>query len=160
MNYILTALQNEALRNKLMPLDRLSHRYSSKATPPVETPPINPLTAPKLLPTPSFGRDSSASPMSPTPAAINGVKKNGMNGTQPLTLSNDNSADLHLLTHAEQQLCQSLKIKAKPYMCIKERLITEAIKHGGILKEKAARDICRVFAFPLTVLGVARLMKR
>jgi len=82
--------------------------------------------------------------MSPTPAAINGVKKNGVNGTQPLTLSNDNSADLHLLTHAEQQLCQSLKIKAKPYMCIKERLITEAIKHGGILKEKAARDICRL----------------
>lgn len=74
---------------------------------------------------------------------VNGV--NGVNGgAAPLGLSNENAADFHLLSQAEQQLCASLRIKPKPYMCIKERLITEAIKHGGILKEKAARDICRV----------------
>ncbi|KAF8253055.1 transcriptional adaptor 2 [Wilcoxina mikolae CBS 423.85] len=142
--YEVEKVQRVFLRNKLMPLDRVSHRYSSKATPPVETPPINPLTAPKLPPT-SLAREDSTSPMSPTPV-MNGVKRNGMNGvngTAPLTLSNENSTDLHLLSYAEQQLCASLRMKPKPYMCIKERLISEAIKHGGILKEKAAKDICR-----------------
>jgi transcriptional adapter 2-alpha len=129
-----------------MPLDRVSHRYSSKATPPVETPPINPLTAPKLPPTSLAREDSTSSPQSPTPV-VNGVKRNGINGvngTAPLALSNENATDLHLLSHEEQQLCANLRMKPKPYMCIKERLISEAIKHGGILKEKAAKDICRV----------------
>lgn len=75
---------------------------------------------------------------------MNGTKRNGMNGSAPLGLSNDNATDLHLLSQAEQQLCASLRIKPKPYMCIKERLISEAIKHGGVLKEKAAKDLCRV----------------
>ncbi|KAI5816993.1 hypothetical protein BZA77DRAFT_46825 [Pyronema omphalodes] len=137
--------RSEVLRNKLAPLDRVAHRYAVKSTPPVETSPINPLTAPKLPPT-SFSRDreDSASPMSPSPAVVNGVKRKEMaNGTGPLSLNNENSTDLHLLSTAEQQLCASLRLKPKPYMCIKERLISEAIKHGGILKEKAAKDICR-----------------
>ena len=126
-----------------MPLDRVHNRYSTKATPPVETPPINPLTAPKLPPT-SFAREGSSSPMSPTPAA-NGIRRNGMsNGTSAAMLGLENSTDFHLLSTAEQQLCASLRIKPKPYMCIKERLITEAIKHGGILKEKTAKEMCRV----------------
>ncbi|KAA8901797.1 hypothetical protein FN846DRAFT_780951 [Sphaerosporella brunnea] len=129
------------LRNKLMPLDRVSHRYS-KATPPVETPPINPLTAPKLPPT-SFAREDSATPMSPTPGS-NGVKRNGLNGNASLAVNIDNSTDFHLLSSAEQQLCASLRLKPKPYMCIKERLMQEAIKHGGVLKEKTAREICRI----------------
>lgn len=137
------ALQNEVLRNKLIPVDRLSHRYSSKATPPVETPPINPLTAPKFTPT-SFAHDDSLSPMSPTPGG-NNIKRNGLNGSAAsLGLNGENSTDYHLLSQAEQQLCANLRIKARPYMCIKERLLSEAIKHGGVLKEKTARDICKV----------------
>jgi len=135
--------RNEVLRNKLIPVDRLSHRYSSKATPPVETPPINPLTAPKFAPT-SFAHDDSLSPMSPTPGG-NSVKRNGLNGSAAsLGLNGENSTDFHLLSQAEQQLCANLRIKARPYMCIKERLLSEAIKHGGVLKEKTARDICKV----------------
>ena len=133
-----------------MPIDRLTHRYSKQTPPAVETPPINPLTAPKLPPT-SFGREDSSSPKSPTPIT-NGIKRNGVNGingTAPLALSNDNAPDVHLLSLAEQQLCASLRMKPKPYMCIKERLISEAIKHGGTLKEKAAKDICRVRPPPL-----------
>jgi transcriptional adapter 2-alpha len=81
--------------------------------------------------------------MSPTPGS-NGVKKNGLNGSAPLAINNDNSTDFHLLSKAEQQLCATLRMKPKPYMCIKERLIQEAIKHGGVLKEKTAKDICKV----------------
>lgn len=69
-----------------------------------------------------------------------------MNGWQngALTLTNENATDLHLLTPAEQQLCSSLRILPKPYLVMKEVLMKEAMKHGGVLKKKAAREICRV----------------
>ncbi|KAG0638227.1 hypothetical protein HOY80DRAFT_190685 [Tuber brumale] len=165
------AQRSEVLRNKLAPLDRLAHRYASKATPPVETPPVNPLVAPKAHLT-SAPQDLAAMsptpannvPTSPSPMMVNGLVKkniaNGLNGTNningagsgavntppypPLHLSNENAADLHLLTSAEQQLCETLRIKPKPYLCMKEILMKEAMKHGGILKKKAARDLCRI----------------
>ncbi|KAI5777797.1 hypothetical protein EDC01DRAFT_623615 [Geopyxis carbonaria] len=135
-----TEKTNRVLRNKLMPLDRVSHRYS-KATPPVETPPVNPLLAPTSVPSSIF-RESSVSPDTPTPALINGVKKNAVNGTS--LGFNDNYTDAHLLNQAEQQLCAALRIKPKPYMCIKERILTEAVKQGGNLKEKTTKDLCRI----------------
>lgn len=59
-------------------------------------------------------------------------------------MTNENATDLHLLTPAEQQLCSSLRILPKPYLVMKEVLMKEAMKHGGVLKKKAAREICRV----------------
>lgn len=72
-----------------------------------------------------------------------------MNGWQngSLALTNENATDLHLLTPAEQQLCSSLRILPKPYLVMKEVLMKEAMKHGGVLKKKAAKEICRV-SFP------------
>jgi len=146
----------------------------------VETPPINPLVAPKahltsapqdlvaLSPTPANNVPTSPSPM------VNGLVKknipNGLNGTNningtgsgvastplypPLHLSNENAADLHLLTSAEQQLCETLRIKPKPYLCMKEILMKEAMKHGGVLKKKAARDLCRVRPLYIMIMMV------
>lgn len=140
-----------------MPLDRVSHRYS-KATPPVETPPVNPFLAPTSVPS-SILRESSVSPDTPTPALVNGVKKNGVNGTASLGL-NDNYTDAHLLNQAEQQLCATLRIKPKPYMCIKERVLTEAVKQGGNLKEKTTKDLCRVSNLVIFFLLRANLPPR
>ncbi|TGZ85401.1 transcriptional adaptor 2 [Ascodesmis nigricans] len=135
--------RNEVLRNKLMPLDRLTHRYSaSKATPPVETPPVNPLLSTKSFPSSTPLIDGIGSPASPTPV-VNGTKRNASGAPVSLGVL-ENAADAHLLSKAEQQLCISLSIKPKPYMCIKERLITEAIKNGGVLKEKTAKEVCRI----------------
>lgn len=69
---------------------------------------------------------------------------NGALGVAPLMLTNENATDLHLLTPAEQQLCSSLRIMPKPYLVMKEVLMKEAMKHGGVLKKKVAREICRV----------------
>lgn len=129
-----------------MPLDRLTHRYS-KATPPIETPPINPLLSSRSFPALN-GNGITDSPASPTPMAVNGTKRHhsSSNGHPPLQgiTINENTADAHLLTADEIKLCQSLKIKPKPYMCIKERLIAEAVKNGGVVKEKAVKEICKV----------------
>lgn len=62
----------------------------------------------------------------------------------PLNLTNENVQDLQLLSEDEQKLCSVLRIKPKPYMAIKEMLIREAIKQGGVLKKKAAREMCKV----------------
>lgn len=144
----------------------MSHRYSSKATPPVETPPINPLVQPKYPPT-SVPADLAASsptpanniPSSPSPynSSLFGNKKpsrgsftnnndslNGRDGVAPLALTNENATDLHLLSPAEQHLCSTLRILPKPYLVMKEVLMKEAMKHGGVLKKKVAREICRV----------------
>lgn len=164
--YEVEKAQRSELRNKLAPLDRVSHRYSSKATPPVETPPINPLVQPKCPPT-SVPSDLAASsptpanniPSSPSPynSSLFGNKKpsrgsltnnndslNGRDGVAPLALTNENATDLHLLSPAEQQLCSTLRILPKPYLVMKEVLMKEAMKHGGVLKKKVAREICRI----------------
>lgn len=133
-----------------MPLDRASHHRFSKATPPIETPPANPLLAPKSVPNGIFKRESSTTPDSPTP--VTSIKRsNGINGTSGPLGINDNAADGHLLSDEERKLCAILRIKPKPYMCIKARLLEESIKNGGILKEKVAKDLCKVrpSVFPL-----------
>lgn len=69
---------------------------------------------------------------------------NGWSNGGGLVLTNENATDLHLLTPAEQQLCSSLRILPKPYLVMKEVLMKEAMKHGGVLKKKVAMEICRV----------------
>ncbi|KAF8464001.1 hypothetical protein BDZ91DRAFT_772394 [Kalaharituber pfeilii] len=83
---------------------------------------------------------TSASPSASSPAV---QKKRPVSGRwrpwQPLPLTAEN---VHLLSPAEQQLCINLRIKPKPYLTIKEQLIKEALKQGGVLKKRAARELC------------------
>ena len=62
--------------------------------------------------------------------------------------------DLHLLTKEEAELCSVLRMMPKPYLAIKEGLIKEAMKTGGGLKRKLAKDVCKVcssFIHSLTI---------
>ncbi|KAH0553277.1 hypothetical protein GP486_006585 [Trichoglossum hirsutum] len=151
--------------------DRLASARQPKSTPPVEIPSAAAaLTAPELphsIIQSGVHTPSSISPPSRSPHAGGDVGKalaNGsVNGTvtpstnakqrfviqplanvQPLTLNNENATDLHLLTKEEQQLCSILRIMPKPYLVMKEHIIKEAMKQGGNLKKKTARDICRI----------------
>ena len=67
-----------------------------------------------------------------------------LSGMQPLKLSSENVADLHLLAKEEAELCSVLRINPKPYLVIKEAIMKEAIKNGGSLKRKGFKDICKV----------------
>ncbi|KAI9671086.1 MAG: Transcriptional adapter ada2 [Alyxoria varia] len=66
------------------------------------------------------------------------------NNSGPLKLTNENSPDLHLLTEDERELCSQLRIRPKPYIAIKDSIIREAVKHGGSIKKKAAKEISRI----------------
>ena len=70
-----------------------------------------------------------------------------LSGTQPLRLTNENATDLHLLSKEEAELCSVLRLMPKPYLVIKEGLIKEAMKSGGGLKRKLAKEVCKV-CFP------------
>lgn len=70
-----------------------------------------------------------------------------LSNTQPLKLTNENATDLHLLTKEEAELCSMLRLMPKPYLVIKEGLMKEAIKSGGGLKRKLAKEVCKVL-FP------------
>ena len=65
---------------------------------------------------------------------------------QPLKFDQENATDLHLLTPEESQLCAVLRLYPKPYLVLKENLMKEAMKQGGSLKRKSAREICKVRA--------------
>lgn len=68
-----------------------------------------------------------------------------LNGVVPWKLENGSTADLHLLTKEEVELCNALHINPKPYLVIKETLLKEAMKQGGNLKKKDARAVCKVW---------------
>ncbi|KAJ9156390.1 Transcriptional adapter 2 [Pleurostoma richardsiae] len=65
-------------------------------------------------------------------------------GVQPMSWSQENAPDLHLLTPEEAKLCEVLRLQPKPYLMIKEQLLKEAIKGNGTLKKKQAKEICRL----------------
>lgn len=65
-------------------------------------------------------------------------------GITPLSLSQDNAQDLHLLTPEEIELCEKTRIHPKPYLVIKEAILKEALKGNGQLKKKQAKEICRL----------------
>ncbi|EFX05556.1 meiotic recombination protein mre11 [Grosmannia clavigera kw1407] len=65
-------------------------------------------------------------------------------GVQPLTLTQDNAADLQLLTPEEVELCQVTRIQPKPYLMIKEQILKEALKGNGMLRKKQAKEICKL----------------
>jgi transcriptional adapter 2-alpha len=69
-----------------------------------------------------------------------------LSGTAPLRLSsgNENSADLHLLTKEEVELCSVIRVQPKPYLVMKEAVLHEAMKNGGTLKRKFVKELLKV----------------
>lgn len=139
--------------------ERLASSQRSKQAPIVETPPgVAALIAPEFAP-------SSLACPTPSRAALgektNNVLTNGhtngntpaskvkyqippLSGINPLSLSNENAPDLHLLTPDETELCKMCRIQPKPYLVLKERIIKEAVTGNGSLKKKQVKELCKV----------------
>jgi transcriptional adapter 2-alpha len=156
--------------------DRLAGVRTSKPTPPVEIPSATTaLTAPELPerlkpipPTPANPKIASNSVLGngvPRGPLANGTSNtqslppsalrpryaiSPILGSQPLRLTNENTTDLHLLSREEAELCSTLHLMPKPYLVIKEGLIKEALKSGGVLKRKFAKEMCKVCPSPLS----------
>ncbi|RFU26366.1 hypothetical protein B7463_g9964, partial [Scytalidium lignicola] len=64
-----------------------------------------------------------------------------LSGITPLSLSQENVQDLHLLTPEEIELCEKTRIHPKPYLVIKEAIMKEALKGNGQLKKKQAKEL-------------------
>ncbi|KAF9583553.1 Transcriptional adapter ada2, partial [Lunasporangiospora selenospora] len=58
-------------------------------------------------------------------------------------LNIENAEGIHLLTVPEQKLCSTLRILPKPYMIIKEQLLKEHARQGG-LKRRQAREMIKI----------------
>ncbi|RPA87410.1 transcriptional adaptor-like protein [Ascobolus immersus RN42] len=143
------------------PLDRATQRMS-KANQQQEGPGVAAVqhllesTPPELITPAVVAKPNTTSgPLVPTSGNSNAVEAKPMRKVDisdilsgisyaPLNLTNENVQDLQLLSEDEQKLCSVLRIKPKPYMAIKELLIREAIKQGGVLKKKAAREMCKI----------------
>jgi len=147
--------------------DRLAANRISKPTPPVETPSATTaLTSPGLALRLNNGL-STPPPDRVLPNGTNG--SNGVNGTNglanavgiaqhvkpkfsiqplpntvPLKFGKETQADLHLLTPEEIEVCSVLRIMPKPYIVIKDNLLREALKQGGSMKKKMAREISKI----------------
>jgi transcriptional adapter 2-alpha len=125
-----------------------------KPVPPIETPSATTaLTAPELperLKSTQVPNGAQRGPL--TNGTANSTLTNGktqyitlpVSGVPPLKLTPENATDLHLLTKEEQELCSLLRMMPKAYIAIKDGLLREAMKTGGSLKKKAAREVCRV----------------
>jgi transcriptional adapter 2-alpha len=62
----------------------------------------------------------------------------------PMHLSQENAADLHLLTEEEIELCEKTRINPKPYLVLKEAIIKEAMKGNGQLKRKQVKELSKI----------------
>ncbi|KAF2763204.1 transcriptional adaptor 2 [Pseudovirgaria hyperparasitica] len=87
----------------------------------------------------------------PTPQAANIASKpkfsvQPLPNTVPLKFEKVAAPDLQLLTEEERELCSALRIMPKPYMAIKENMFKEALKSGGMLKKKTAKEISKIDA--------------
>ncbi|KAF8342031.1 uncharacterized protein EI90DRAFT_3150191 [Cantharellus anzutake] len=74
--------------------------------------------------------------MAPKPGPV------GRRPAAPLNLAN--AASLHLLTPLEQELCSELRILPKPFLIIKETLVSEFMRRNGNLKKREARDLIKI----------------
>jgi transcriptional adapter 2-alpha len=93
-------------------------------------------------PPPQQQQQQSASQPAPPPKTKFVVQP--LSGVTPWKLEDEGAADLHLLTREEVEICNVLHIQPKPYLVLKETLLKEAMKQGGGLKKKDARNICKV----------------
>lgn len=66
----------------------------------------------------------------------------GIHTAAPLNLANADS--LHLLTPTEQILCSQLRILPKPFLVVKETLVSEYARRGGNLKRRDARELVKI----------------
>ncbi|EWC47195.1 hypothetical protein DRE_03314 [Drechslerella stenobrocha 248] len=148
--------------------DRIGHRVSAKSGSSLEGPVLssphllhpgtlkglkisisNPTSAPISNSSHSQAADDGAD--SRTPPAIPSQKINAANAVlnqpvsfAPLALNTENAPDLHLLTEEERRLCSMLGIYPKPYLVIKDLMFKEAMRQGGVLRKKQAKEICKV----------------
>ncbi|PBP20374.1 transcriptional adaptor-like protein [Diplocarpon rosae] len=67
-----------------------------------------------------------------------------LTGVTPLSLSQENIPDVHLLTEEEIDLCEKTRLHPKPYLVIKESVMKEALKWNGMLKKKQVRELARL----------------
>lgn len=121
---------------------------SSLAQPPITStshPTSNPFSTPTKGPLTNGNTNIPATPSSQLKPKYSVP---ALNGTVPLKLANENTTDLHLLTKEEVDLCSALRLMPKPYLVIKEGLIKEAMKTGGGLKRKSAKEVCKVCFIP------------
>jgi transcriptional adapter 2-alpha len=140
--------------------DRLATNRMSKPTPPVETPSAaSALTAPELPLRLQQPNGLSTPPPDRGPAnGVNGTTNGNATPHQPkskfpikplpntvaLKFGKESAPDLQLLTPEEKEVCSALRIMPKPYLAIKENMIREALKNGGAIKKKLAKEICRI----------------
>jgi len=140
--------------------DRLATNRLSKPTPPVDVPIASSnFVSPDLTLKP-FTNGLNTPPASDTDVTTNGhTNGNGIltplsnkpkysvpqiAGVSPLKFNSENSADLHLLTPEEQELCRIIGVAPKPYNMIKQAILDESVAHGGLLKKKQVREIARI----------------
>ena len=134
--------------------DRLAGSRPPKPIPPVETPSATTaLTAPEpperlkntLVPKPTAYVQAKG-PL--TNGTNNTVKQQysvpSINGVAPIKFTPDSATDLHLLTKEEAELCSVVRVMPKAYLVIKEAILREALKAGGSLKKKAAKEVTKV----------------
>ncbi|KAL8934574.1 MAG: hypothetical protein Q9211_005158 [Gyalolechia sp. 1 TL-2023] len=129
--------------------ERLKSTHPQTASSSVAQPPITSTSHPtsNALSTPTKGPLTNGNTnIAATPSSQLKPKYSvpALNGTVPLKLANENTTDLHLLTKEEADLCSALRLMPKPYLVIKEGLIKEAMKTGGGLKRKSAKEVCKI----------------
>ncbi|KAK8188376.1 transcriptional adapter 2 [Phyllosticta capitalensis] len=139
--------------------DRLAANRINKPQPPAETAAQTAqLTAPDLTLRPVNGQPTPPTSVSPADKPLTNGTTNGatpqankqkfqivpITGLPPMKFNDENAADLHLLLPEERDLCSALHIKPKPYMAIKDAILSEAIKTGGMMKKKTAKELCKV----------------
>ena len=132
--------------------DRLAGARPPKPVPPIETPSATTaLTAPELperLKSSLVPKTKGPLTNGSTNTSLTSTKQHynipAVNGVAPLKLTPDNATDLHLLTKEEAELCSVLRITPKAYLVIKDGIMREAMKAGGSMKRKTAREVCKV----------------
>ncbi|KZS98547.1 hypothetical protein SISNIDRAFT_462467 [Sistotremastrum niveocremeum HHB9708] len=79
-----------------------------------------------------------------TPHIGNGIVNPSNRRAVPAPLNLANSPSISLLSPAEQTLCSQLRILPKPYLAVKEILISAYIKSNGTLRKREARELVKV----------------
>ena len=90
------------------------------------------------------GTGNAATPEKEKPQPRKDFQPPAMHGVAPLKLIPQDSADLHLLSGEEKELCSALRLVPKAYLALKEGILREAIKNGGALKKKDTKNLVKL----------------
>ncbi|KAF2684357.1 transcriptional adaptor 2 [Lentithecium fluviatile CBS 122367] len=137
--------------------DRLASNRMGKPTPPFETPSATSALIAPELPLSIRQKSGLSTPPPDQPNSTNGTNGvltpqqakakfsfKALPGNVPMKFGRESAADLQLLNQEEVELCRVLRIMPKPYLAIKENMIREAMKQGGTLKKKAAKELGKI----------------